>query len=557
MVSSSPSMVDDHAVLVARLRQFLTWFLPILLGVSLLQFGLLWFFPSLALTIAATATFCYMIPIFLARQRAVRGHVQQAVFVMAGATIGFALVMIVALPGIMTAVAILPIIAIVVTLPYVTRESLRAWSIAVWLATMAIVLLGEFVALFEPPPAYVLDIIQIACMAPGMVLFLILVEYYHARITETLDRVRASNQSLQHIQVQLEQRVEELQVANEAKVAKEYLEDVVRDYSNFAHRVAQGDLTVRLALEEREGHDELLSLGRSLNGMVESLGSMTSEVQQASSAIAAAAGEILSVSTHQASSTAEKSAAISQVSTTAAEVKAIAQQVAQEANLVAQESQSALQLTRQGTTVVEETVGGMNGIRERVESIAQTILSLSEQTQAIGTITTAVSELADQSNLLALNAAIEAARAGEQGRSFAVVAQQVRELAERSKQATTQVQEILSEIQRATNAAVMATEEGTKGVEEGTRLANSAGQVIKRISSEIESSAQTNVQMASASNQATMGMEQISKAVASLQQATNEMASGTREAEHAAQDLNKLAQSLQQATAVYKVTQEP
>jgi methyl-accepting chemotaxis protein len=553
MVSSSPSMVDDQSVLVARLRQFLTWFLPILLGVSLLQFGLLLFVPSLALTVAAGATFCYVLPIFLARQQAVRGHVQQAVFVVAGATIGFALVMIVALPGIMTAVAVLPIIAIVVTLPYVTRESLRAWSIVVWLATMAIVVLGEFVALFEPPPGYVLDIIQLSCMAPGMVLLLMLVEHYHTRMTETLSQVRASNQSLQQIQVQLEQRVEELQVANEAKVAKEYLEEVVRDYSDFAHRVAQGDLTVRLTFDERHGHEELLLLGQSLNEMVASLGRMTAEVQQASSAIAAAAGEILSVSTHQASSTAQKSAAISEMTTTAAEVKSIAQQVAQEANLVAQESQSALQLTRQGTQVVDDTVMGMNGIRERMESIAQTILSLSEQTQAIGMITTTVSELADQSNLLALNAAIEAARAGEQGRSFAVVAQQVRELAERSKQATTQVQEILGEIQRATNAAVMATEEGTKGVEEGTRLANAAGQVIKRISSEIESGAQTNVQMASASNQATTGMEHISQAVASLQQATNEMASGMRQAEQAAQDLNKLAQSLQTATAVYKV----
>jgi methyl-accepting chemotaxis protein len=344
---------------------------------------------------------------------------------------------------------------------------------------------------------------------------------------------------------------DELRAANDTRVAKEYLESVVRDYSNFATEVARGNLSARLSING--GNDELTELGRNLNHMVEGLHEITLQTQQASANIAASAAEILAATTQQASSAAEQSSAITQTSTTIEEVKAIALQTAQQAAQVAEDSQTALTAARQGTASVEETVNGMNEIRRRVESIAQTILALSEQTQAIGSIITTVSELADQSNLLALNAAIEAARAGEQGKSFAVVAQHVRDLAERSKRATQQVRDILSEIQRATNAAVLVTEEGTKGVESGTQLAGQAGEIIHRIAGEVEVGAQANVQMAAAAQQQTAGMDQIGQAMGSIQQATTQTLASTRQAERAAQDLHSLAQSLQKTIAAYKL----
>ncbi len=331
---------------------------------------------------------------------------------------------------------------------------------------------------------------------------------------------------------------------------RQILEQTVNEYLGFVQAVANGNLKQQIQVRQ---NGSLGQLGSGLNSMVGGLRDITGQVREASTNIASAAAEILAATTQQASSATEQSSAITQATSTVEEVKNIAQQVAQQAQQVARESQDMLNVAQQGSQVVEETVGSMGGIRQQVESIAQTILSLAEQTQAIGAITTTVSEIADQSNMLALNAAIEAARAGEQGKSFAVVAQNVRDLAERSKAATQQVQEILSEIQRGTNAAVMVTEEGTKGVEKGVKLSGQAGNVIHQIAGEVEHGAQANTQMAAAAHQQTAGMEQIRQAMTSIQQATRQSLASTQQAETAARDLNALAQSLQETINVYNL----
>jgi len=328
------------------------------------------------------------------------------------------------------------------------------------------------------------------------------------------------------------------------------LERSVAEYLAFVQRVANGDLSQTLAIDR---NDALGQLGIGLNKMVESLRAMGRQSQEAANAIAEAAAQILITTTQQASAVNEQSTAVAQTMAALDEVRAIARQTADQADHTARDAQAALTAAQQGIAIVEETVQSMTDIRQRVEGIAQTILSLAGQAQAINTITGTVSELADQSNLLALNAAIEAARAGEQGRSFSVVAQQVRDLAERSKQATVQVRSILGDIQKSTQAAVVVTEEGARRVGAGSQLVSQAGNVIHRIAGEVENGAQVNVQMAASARQATVGLEQIGQALLSIQKAASETLTSTRQAERAAQNLNALAQSLQQMVAIYRL----
>ncbi len=328
------------------------------------------------------------------------------------------------------------------------------------------------------------------------------------------------------------------------------LQETIKEFSTFAAKVTQGNLTARLTLNN---HSELGFLSRSLNQMVEALEALTSQMEEAATGTVTAAAEILAASSGQSSTAAVQAEAITQVTTTVEEVKIIAAQTAQQAEQLAQGNQITLQAAQRGTEAVESTIQGMGQIRQQVEVIAQNILALSERTQAIGAITTTVSELADQSNLLALNAAIEAARAGEQGRSFAVVSQHVRDLAERSKSATTQVQEILTQIQKATNSVVMVTEEGMKSVEQGVRLSGGAGEVIRQIAVEIEGGSQANTQIVAASHQQMAGMEQIGHAMRTIQQATTKSLAGTRQTEVAVRDLHTLARNLQQTIANYRL----
>ena len=153
---------------------------------------------------------------------------------------------------------------------------------------------------------------------------------------------------------------------------------------------------------------------------------------------------------------------MSETTATVEEVKQTAQLSNQKAKFVSESAHRATQISESGKRSVAESIEAMKQIREQMESIAESIVRLSEQGQAIGEIMLTVNDLAEQSNLLAVNASIEAAKAGEQGKGFAVVTQEVRNLAEQSKQATVQVRSILNDIQKATNAAVMVTEQAAR-----------------------------------------------------------------------------------------------
>jgi methyl-accepting chemotaxis protein len=272
--------------------------------------------------------------------------------------------------------------------------------------------------------------------------------------------------------------------------------------------------------------------------------SITAPLKETTGVLASSAAEILAATTQQAAGARETSAAVVQTSATVDEVSQTADHAAERARAVADSAQRAAEIGKAGRRAVEESVAAMSGVKEQVESIADSILALAEQAQAIGDIISTVNEIAEQTNLLALNAAVEAARAGEQGRGFAVVAGEVRSLAGRSKQATVQVSQILSDIQRATGTAVMTTERGTQHVAAGVRQVTEAGETIRTLADAISESAQAAAQIVASAGQQAIGMTQIRQAMSNIQEATHQTLASTRQAEQAAADLNRIGAHL-------------
>jgi len=321
-------------------------------------------------------------------------------------------------------------------------------------------------------------------------------------------------------------------------------------YSAFAAKVAEGDLSGQL---EPKGGDALTRLAENLNAMVQSLAQTTGRMQENAHTVSASASQILATVSQQTAGANQQSAAINQTTTATDEIRASAEQAAEKATDVADQAQQAVRVSDEGAEAVEAIVGGMGQIREKVEAIAADVQTLSEQTAQIGEITSAVNDLADQSNLLALNATIEAARAGEQGKGFAVVADEVRNLAEQSKQATAQVQSILADIEQATHAAVCTAQEGTEVVEHGTELAARAGEIIAQLADMNHAVEQSAQQIAASLQQQNAGMDQIAQGMHETSQATSEFVAGVHQSQAAAEGLTKVAGELEEVSSQYRL----
>jgi methyl-accepting chemotaxis protein len=325
----------------------------------------------------------------------------------------------------------------------------------------------------------------------------------------------------------------------------------LKEISGLAGRVASRDLTVIVPLEHRA--DEVGTLAQTFRGMVANLREVTREIREGVTVLASAAGEILTATTQVAASAAETATAVSETTTTVEEVRQTGEVSSQKAKHVSESAKRTTQVSQEGRKAVEDAIQGMKHIQDQMESVAASIVRLSEQSQAIGEIIATVSDLAEQSNLLAVNAAIEAAKAGEQGRGFAVVAQEVKGLAEQSKQATAQVRAILNDIQKAMSAAVMATEQGSKAVGAGVKQSAEAGQAIRMLTESMAESAQAATQIAASSQQQLIGMDQVAGAMENIKQASAQNAVGMKQVETTAQNLRDLGQKLKQLVEQYQV----
>lgn len=318
-----------------------------------------------------------------------------------------------------------------------------------------------------------------------------------------------------------------------------------------AQQIAQGDLTQPKLPAVSE--DETGRLARVFNSMTDSLAAMARQMREMTGSVNAAVAQILAATQQQAASTAEQSAAVHETTATMEEIAHSGAQIADRARQVAASAEATSTASQAGLGAVRGVLSSMGSIQEQAGAVAENIVDLSARTQAVGEIIASVNEIAEQSNLLALNAAIEAAAAGEHGRSFAVVASEMKNLAQQSKQATVQVRSILGEIQKGINTSVMLTEEAVKRVEAGRQQADVAERTIQEMAESIIQSIQAFQQIVAATNQQQIGFDQVTRAIQNIRDASEQTAIGTRQLEQAAGNLGDLGRKLQAVVETYRV----
>ncbi|MGA1840469.1 MAG: methyl-accepting chemotaxis protein [bacterium] len=268
--------------------------------------------------------------------------------------------------------------------------------------------------------------------------------------------------------------------------------------------------------------------------------SVAMPLKEVTDMLAASIGQISSTVSRLVGTSEETNSSVSEITTTVEEVKQTAHISHEKAEQVAEKSSEVAKISEGGKKATQDVSAGMKRIKEEMESIAESIVDLSEKTQSIEEIINTVNDLSDQSNLLSVNASIEAARAGQFGKSFAIVAQEVKSLADQSTKATDQVRNILNEIQKATSEAVMSTDLGSKAVEEGSSLSALAGDAIQKLADSIVESSQSAMQIAASSKQQLVGTDQLASAMEIIKEGFVQDMASTKELETATHDLEGL-----------------
>ncbi len=324
----------------------------------------------------------------------------------------------------------------------------------------------------------------------------------------------------------------------------------INEAMNVLVVMANGDFTNTMNGDYKGDHaklkDSINSLIDSLNNLVYQISDAANNVAQASVSISETTETISAASHEQSSQVDEVAAAMEEMARTITENSSNAATTAEFAN-------NNGKIAEEGGSVVENTINKMRQIAEVVNQSAKNIERLGESSTQIGEIISVIEEIADQTNLLALNAAIEAARAGEQGRGFAVVADEVRKLAERTTEATKQISTMIKGIQSETSEAVHVMHKGNEEVSEGINLADSAGVALKEVVNSTQNVLQMVSSIASSSEEQAATSEEISKNINTISIATNESAHSIERIAHSSEDLTGLTRNLTELVSTFKI----
>lgn len=313
--------------------------------------------------------------------------------------------------------------------------------------------------------------------------------------------------------------------------------------------LADGDLTVNATVTE----DITGAIADSMNFTIDALRTLVASINDTATQVTRAAETTQATATHLAEASGHQAQQIASASAAVNEMAVSIEGVSRNADQLANESERSVQIAKKGAEAVQNTIRGMDVIREQIQETSKRIKRLGESSQEIGDIVELINDIAEQTNILALNAAIQAAMAGEAGRGFAVVADEVTRLAERSSDATKQIEALVKTIQTDTNEAVISMEQSTSGVVAGARLAEDAGSALGEIEHVSTTLAALIQNITNATRQQADAAANISDTMNVIQEITTQTSEGTTQTASSIGNLANLASELKRSVSGFKL----
>jgi len=313
---------------------------------------------------------------------------------------------------------------------------------------------------------------------------------------------------------------------------------------------AQGDLTTKI---NTDGLSELGIIGMSLRTLVESLHTQMSEVQKTATELSSSSVTLNQNTNETNNAVQQQLTETDQVATAIAEMSATVQEVSANANQASDAAKSADSETVHGQEVVEKTIQQINSLSADIDNTSSVIVELKNESENIGSVMTVIQGIAEQTNLLALNAAIEAARAGEQGRGFAVVADEVRTLANRTQDATQNIQAIIEKVQSGAAQAMSTMEESKEKTQTTVEQAALAGESLKSITDAVNNILEMNIQISNAATEQTSVASAIGENIESINGISQRTADGATKISNSGDEMEKLSIDLQHSVEKFKL----